>query len=88
MIFTITFEILGEKFRIRNVSATNEFEARKIMNEYISGLRQKNGGFVVFGKKLKCTPAELKSSYKILKVEEQKIETHDFTQTLKDFLGI
>jgi hypothetical protein len=33
--FTITFEILGEKFRIRNVKATNEFEARKAINDFI-----------------------------------------------------
>lgn len=88
MIFTVEIIILGEKFRIKNVSATNEFEARKAINDFIQRLRSKNATIEIFGKELKGTPAELKSSYKILKVEEQKTETEDFTQTLKDFLGL
>ena len=88
MMFTITFEILGEKFRIRNVKATNEFEARKIINKYVQRPIFVDGCYIIFGRKLRGTPAELKSSYKILKVEEQKIPTEDFTQTLKDFLGL
>lgn len=88
MIFTVEIIILGEKFRIKNVSATNEFEARKAINEIIQRSAYIDETFYIFGRKLKGTPAELKNSYKILKVEEQKIETPDFSQTLKDFLGL